>query len=317
MPDIDLASISPVTDAEAARLASATAFADLARQITSVPVPADRLAAPGLAPRRRPRRPRRPRALLVGLPVAALAGVAALLVTVLGTGGSPVGSIAGGTAGRTAGSSSANSPAAIQALAFVKKDGYITVIIRNPYADASWYNADFARHHMDIKLDLLAASPSFVGTIEAMSADSSATMDEITTITKPGSCGIDGTTCTIGFKVPLSFHGQATIEIGRPARPGEQYQTAGSPFNRGEALYGLEDQVYGHPLSQVLPLLARHHVTIAVLRGPDNTDMNVSQAPPAWYIENVVPWAPNEVIAWIGPQPSVAVPAPATTPNPA
>jgi len=311
MPDIDLASISPVTDAEAARLASATAFADLARQITSVPLPADRLIAPGLAPRRRPR------ALLVGLPVAALAGVAALLVTVLGTGGSPVGSIAGGTAGRTAGSSSANSPAAIQALAFVKKDGYITVIIRNPYADASWYNADFARHHMDIKLDLLAASPSFVGTIEAMSADSSATMDEITTITKPGSCGIDGTTCTIGFKVPLSFHGQATIEIGRPARPGEQYQTAGSPFNRGEALYGLEDQVYGHPLSQVLPLLARHHVTIAVLRGPDNTDMNVSQAPPAWYIENVVPWAPNEVIAWIGPQPSVAVPAPATTPNPA
>jgi hypothetical protein len=285
MPDIDLSRVSRVSDAEAAGLASPAAFADLGRQITCQPVSAAEIAA---------RRWSRRRTLLTGFPVVALAGVLALLVMVLGV--------------HKAANSPADSPAAIQALVFIKQDGYITVIIRNPYADASWYNADFARHHMDITLNLIAASPSFVGQIEEMSTDSNATSDEITTITKPGSCGIDGKTCTIGFKVPVDFHGQASIGIGRPARPGEQYETAGSAFNPGEVLYGLKDEVYGHPLSQVLPLLARHHVTIAVLRGPDNNDMDLSQAPGDWYIENVTPWAPNEVIAWIGPQKSVATP---------
>jgi hypothetical protein len=286
MPDIDLSRVSRVSDAEAAGLASPAAFADLARHITSQPVPAVQLKT------------RRRRVWLAALPVTALAAAAAFaLVTVLG-----------GSAASNSASNSANSPAAIEALAFIKSDGYITVIIRNPYADASWYNADFARHHMDITLNLIAASPSFVGQIEEMSTDSNATSDEITTITKPGSCGIDGTTCTIGFKVPIDFHGQASIGIGRPARPGEQYETAGSAFNRGEVLYGLKDEVYGHPLSQVLPLLAQHHVTIAVLRDPDNNNIDPSRAPGDWYIENVIPWAPNEVIAWVGPQKPVAAP---------
>jgi len=57
-----------------------------------------------------------------------------------------------------------------------------------------------------------------------------------------------------------------------------------------------------------LPLLALHHVTIAVLRGPKNGNIGLSQAPRDWYIENVAPWAPNEIIAWIGPQKSVATP---------
>jgi hypothetical protein len=316
MPDIDLAQIAPVTDTEAARLASPAAFTDLARQITAQPPSAGPAPAhPEHTRQGRPGRARgwsRRRTLLTGLPLAAAAAAAALVAILLAPGGS-------GTSGTTAGP---NSQAAVQAVSFTKENGYITVIIRNPYVDSSWYNADFARHHLDIKLSLIPASPTFVGAIEEMSVDSSATDREITMINKPGSCGLDGNGCTIGFKVPVSFHGQASMAIGRPARPGEQYATTGSAFSPGEILYGLKDQVYGRPLSQVLALFARHHVTVAVCRGPSNTNINPSTAPGNWYVQDVLPWAPGQVIIWVGPKRVAAAaqpPAPASAqpPSPA
>lgn len=129
MPDIiDITRVAPVTDAQAARLASSAVFSDLARQITATPVP-------GPAPRRA--WPAKRRALLPGAPLATLATVAALLVIML-----------------TPGANGPDSQAAIQAVDFIKDNGSITVIIRNLYADTSWYNADLARHHIDITLHL-------------------------------------------------------------------------------------------------------------------------------------------------------------------
>jgi hypothetical protein len=72
---------------------------------------------------------------------------------------------------------------------------------------------------------------------------------------------LSGTECQIGFTVPAGFQGKVDMWIGRPARPGEQYQEAGSAFNRGEPLDGLADQIFDHPLSEVLPLLAQHNTT--------------------------------------------------------
>lgn len=315
MPDIDLTSIAPVTDAQAARLASPAAFADLAARIAATDAPVTRpdavrpdatrprrLRPPLARPHPGSRRPRRRLALLTSFPVA-LAAAAALLVTVLGPSG-------GGA------DSGANSQAAIQALSFTRENGTITVIIKNPYVDSSWYNADFARHHLHITLSLIPASPSFVGAIEEMSTDSGATSNEITMISKSGSCGEDGTGCVIGFRVPVNFHGQASMAIGRPTRPGEQYETSGSAFNKGEILYGLKDQVYGHPLSQVLALFAKHHVTVAVCRNPDNNNINPSKAPGDWYVQDVIPWSPGQVIIWVGPtqHPTVSPPASAAAP---
>lgn len=347
MPELDLSGIATVTDAEVARLASPAAFADLATQITATEAPATRpglarkrsfLSAAGLSTRGVPAdgsRPRRRIALLTAIPVA-LAAAAALFVTVLSPGGTgPAGGhgapVAGGSPSVGSGSSPGtgtdtgtgpNSQAAIQAVSFTKQSGYITVVIRNPYVDSSWYNADFARHHLHITLSLIAASPSFVGAIEEMSTDSGATSNEIKLIGKSGSCGEDGTGCVIGFRVPVNFHGQASMAIGRPTRPGEQYETTGSAFNKGEILYGLKDQVYGHPLSQVLALFARHHVTVAVCRNPANNNINPSKAPGDWYVQNVIPWSPGQVIIWVGPTqhamvaPLASEPAPTPTHTP-
>jgi hypothetical protein len=169
--------------------------------------------------------PRRKRFLMAGgLAAAASAAAALLLGLIVPAGG---------------GANGANSLAAIQAVSFIKEHGYIKVVIKNLYADTSWYNADFARHHMNITLRLIPSSPSLVGSIEAMSTDGTPGSNEISLINKPGDCAGDGTTCTIGFKVPIDFHGQADMYICRPAHPGERYATTGSIFGKGEALAGL------------------------------------------------------------------------------
>jgi hypothetical protein len=267
MPDIiDITRVAPVTDAQAARLASSAMFSDLARQITATPVP-------GPAPRRA--WPAKRRALLLGAPLATLATVAALLVIIM----------------LTPGANGPDSQAAIQAVDFIK---------------------DLARHHIDITLHLTPVPPSLVGYIDIETGGGSTALSEIKPVTKPGSCGL--TDCPIGFTIPDDFHGQATMWIGRPARPGEQYLAAGSAFNRGEPLYGLTDQIYEHPLSEVLPVLAQHHVTIAQCReeGVANAGSGIcdpSDMPATWYVRDVTPWAPNQVLLTIGPLP---YPAPAT-----
>jgi hypothetical protein len=300
MPDIiDITQVAPVTDAEAARLASPAVFSDLARQITASPVPESGPRRAWSARRARsprdlwsPSRAKR-RALLLGGPLAVLAAVAALLVTLL-----------------TPGDNGPDGQAAIQAVSFIRDNGHITVIIRNLYADTSWYNADLARHHVDITLHLAPVPPSLVGYINILESGSGpASFSEIKPITKLGSCGLQGTDCQIGFTIPDDFHGQASMWIGRPARPGEQYQVAGSAFNRGEPLYGLTDQIFGHPLSEVRPVLAQHHVTVAQCReeGIDNPAnggvCDPSNMPANWYVRDVAPWAPNQVLLTIGPLP--------------
>jgi hypothetical protein len=281
----DITRISPVTDAEAARLVSKAALADLASEIMATPPPAGRLRG------QRPRSSRR-RMLLAGVPLAAFAGAAVLLVTVFGR-----------ASDLNINPAVNNSKAAMQALSFTREHGYIKVIVRNPLADASWYDADFARHHMNIKLELVPVSPSLVGTVVMI--DTMPGTSNFSTITAQGRCwtGGGGSACPVGLKVPLNFHGQALITFGRAAKPGEQYESVGSAFSPGEALQGLRSQVIVQPVRDVWPLLAEHHVTIASCRDADNSDINPSQVPGNWYVTDVLPWAPGQVLVQVGPQP--------------
>jgi hypothetical protein len=280
----DITRISPVTDAEAARLVSPAAFADLAAEIMATPPPVGRLRR---SRRRAPLRPAR-RMLLAGVPLAALGvlgAVAALLTGAIGRG------------------SDANSPAAVQALSFTTEHGYIQVIVRNPLADASWYDADFARHRMDISLTLVPVSPSLVGTV--IMIDTMPGTSDFSTITAHGRCynGGGGEACPVGLRIPLDFHGRALITFGRAARPGEQYESAGSVFSPGEALPGLRSKVILQPVRAVWALLAQRHITVADCKDGRNTDINPSQVPGDWYVTNIMPWAPHQVAVFVGPQP--------------
>jgi hypothetical protein len=273
----DITRISPVTDAEAARLVSPAALAGLAAEIMATPTP--------VSTTRRSRRLAPRRLLLVGVPLAVLGAVAGVLIGVPGHG------------------STANSPAAIQALSFTTEHGYIKVIVRNPLADTSWYDADFARHHMNISLTLVPVSPSLVGTV--IMIDTMPGTSDFSTITAQGRCynGGSGGACPVGLKIPLDFHGQALITFGRAARPGEQYESAGSVFSPGEALQGLRSKVILQPVRAVWALLARRHITIADCRDNRTTTINPSQVPGDWYVTDIMPWAPNQVMVTVGPHP--------------
>jgi hypothetical protein len=301
VPELDLSRIAPLTDAEAARLVSPATFADLASQITATPVPARRsgrltgAAGSSLIPFRTfSRPPRRRLALLTAFPVA-LAAVAGLTVAV---------------GGPDRGGDGPGSAAAIEAMSFTKENGTVRVVIKNIYADTSWYNADLARHHLDITLRLLPVPPSFVGFIDGydVGGPTAASYQAIKPISAPGSCGMSGTDCQIGFTVPVSFRGKANMWIGRPARPGEQYQATGSAFNKGEPLYGLSDQLIGRRVSEALPVLARHGVTVAQCRDQGDGMWGKGVCDPAaipggWYVVDVSPWAPGQVMVTIQTQP--------------
>jgi len=266
----------PVTDEQAERMVSPDTLADLVSQITATP------PGPPVIRWRRGRVPRRGM-LLGGSLAAAAAGAAAALV--LG------------------GASPAANPlptAAAKALTFTVNDGYITVIVKNPYADPDWYNADFKKHHLNVTLRMSPVSPSLVGQVIFTDESPSGAGKQITAITaKDCQSGGAGDECPVGIKVPLNFSGQYDVYFGRAARPGEQYATVGSAFAPTEALHGMK-YIIGQPLSTVLTELGSRHLT-AVLHLPHASGLeSPGQSPGPWYVWGASPYASGKVMLWVG-----------------
>jgi hypothetical protein len=295
--------ICPVSDAEAAHLVRGSTMGALADDIVSSALPfADAPAGTGSVaghPGRRPRRLRR--RLLIGVPVAAGLAVAGLIATSVGAPGQHLGPVSVG-------------PPKAQAavLKFTTSCGYIRVIVRNPLADPKRYRAEFAKYHLNIGLTLVPASPSIVGTLvaESLSADAS----QLTPITAQGRCfAAGGGVCPVGVLVPVHFRGSATLVFGRAARPGEQYESAGSATAPGEAMHGLHFQ--GKTVATVLAMLARRGITVATWRVQRSADCYTEarhSVPGTWLVYEAVPWAPGQVML----SAAKTLPVPACAPSP-
>jgi hypothetical protein len=300
-----ISQLAAVTDDEAARMASPSALTDLAARITAEP-PGYPISGHRPAPRQR-RQSRRGMLLAVPVAVAAAAvGIVTGVVAIPGTSG-PALPHASHPLPHTG---TPLPPAAAKALAFTVKDGYITVIVKNPYADPSWYRADFQAHHLDITLRIRPVSPSLVGTVIYTDAPSSAVESEVTMIY--GKCAqapSGGDRCAIGIRVPMDFHGQYEVDFGRAARPGEVYVSANSAFAAGEALYGMKD-IVGQPVAVVLAEIGQRHVT-AILND-HSTFGSPGKFPGTWYVNDAVPYAPGQVMLFVsrdqGDQSSAAPP---------
>lgn len=281
--------IAPVTDDEAARLVSPGALADLGAQITASPASRAELAGPAVPARGNANIPRRrTRAVLaaaIAVPVAAAGIVGGLLAT----------STPATTPGTRPGTSLP--PAAARALSFTVRHGYIDVIVRNPYADPSWYNADFRAHRLDITLRMRPVSPSIVGTVIFTDASSSAVESEITMIyARCPDAPSGGHQCAVGIRVPLGFRGQYEVDFGRAARPGEQYVTTNSAFAHGEVLHGMK-YIVGRPVPAVLAEIGKRHLT-AILND-HNTFGPPGKFSGTWYVTDAVPYAPGQVMLFV------------------
>jgi hypothetical protein len=282
--------IAPISDADAARLVSDAALADLAGQITMTPA-----GAP--APSRTPRARRR--WWLAGIPAAAAAAALIAAVIAIHAEEPPA---PGGT-----GQLRTN----VHALAFTRVGHYIDVIVRDPLADEASYNAEFKAHGLHITLSLVPVSPSLVGTVVEVSTAGPGG-NSITTITAKGRCwtGGGGSECPVGLKVPVGYRGEAAFVFGRAARPGEQYESTASASAPGEVMHGLN--YVGKRVSTVLAMLARRHVMVAMYRF-DGKVPTRGPVPGNWYVYDAVPWAPKQVLLAVGSTrtPGASQPTPA------
>jgi hypothetical protein len=296
-----LSQIAPVTDAEAARMVSPDTIADLAMRITAMPPEQRRHVSERGERRRRP--------LLLGIPLAAAAAAAALVIASLG-----------GPAHQTSPGHRTNPAAApasqTQVLSFVTNGTSTTVLVRNPLADPSRYRAEFAQHHLDISLKLIPVSPSLVGTLVFIGEYSGAS--NLTPLTAKGRCytGGGGSACPVGVRIPAGFHGQADLVFGRAAKPGEHYESTASALAPGEAMHGMN--ITGETVSQVLAQLHARHVTVPVfdyMATTGATHLRPGQVPGSWHVYDAVPWAPGQVMLFVGPnakQPASGLPSRAT-----
>ena len=186
-----------------------------------------------------------------------------------------------------------------QALAFTTSADSITVIVRDPLADPAVYRAELAAHHLDLTISMRPVSPSIVGSVFYM--DEPGTGPHLIPITVKGACNTPGggDNCTVGVRVPAGFRGPGEIDFGRAARPGEQYISAGSAFAPGEAMHGMT--IRGTTVAQVVAQLRARHVSVAFYNEPGaNGYVNVHSAPGGWYVHDAVPWAPGEVMLFVG-----------------
>lgn len=179
-------------------------------------------------PWRRPRRAARRTVGLAGASIVAAAGAAVVLLSL----------------------SSSSTPDA-EALSFSKDGNYVVARIVNPYATVAELKRELAANHLHVALKLVPVSPGSVGKVVMFDINGSPSSG-IQPLSE-GECA--NGPCTVGVKVARDYRGTGYVVIGRPAKPGERYESTpiGGSFAPGEALHcsGLE----GAPLTQAMPVL--------------------------------------------------------------
>ena len=96
------------------------------------------------------------------------------------------------------------------------------------------------------------------------------------------------------------------------ARAGERYESTTSAFAPGEVMHGM--RVRGRTVAQVLVLLRARGVSVPVFNyARGGVARNVRHVPGGWFVYDATPWAPREVMLFVGPgrtQPPVDAPQP-------
>lgn len=195
-------------------------------------------------------------------------------------------------------------PGNAQALSFEKEGGYIVVIVRNPLADPARYRAEFAAHHLNIKLQMIPASPSLVGQVVFIGGSDLSQLKPITS--DAAKCRtFGGSDCQVGVRVPTSYNGTADLGFARAARPSEQYESSESVSAPGEAMHGLTYK--GKTVSAVLAMLTARDVTVPQYRWNEpkrnyTKVLRPSEVPGDWIVMSAIPWAFNQVLLFVQPK---------------
>jgi hypothetical protein len=175
-----------------------------------------------------------------------------------GFGAAAVGTVAAVVLGTTSGVS----PAPAEAVAFrTAASGDIIATVTDPFAAQAQLDAAFAKQGLKITVNLLPVSPSIVGTV--LYVGESGAGDQIKAL-QGGHCLMGGGGCPIGLDIPKDFAGEGSIALGRPAKAGEQYESAASIFAPGEPLHC--SGLLGAKVATALPVLQADNLTVVQWR---------------------------------------------------
>ncbi|GIH79424.1 hypothetical protein [Planobispora longispora] len=141
------------------------------------------------------------------------------------------------------------------AIDIVQEGGNWVARIKDPLAEHERYREGFESLGLDVTLELVPASPSLVGQpvvpmFHPGAPGPSGPAGEFSAGVEPEGCTPGALGCHLAFRIPVGFTGEVRAQLGRPARPGEPYQTGAAATAEGEALEGVT--VSGRTVAQVL-----------------------------------------------------------------
>lgn len=155
---------------------------------------------------------------------------------------------------------SAVNPTPADAVSFhTSRSGYILAAVTDPFATRTRLNAAFAKQGLHITINLIPVSPSAVGRVVYMTL-SNTHGPQIEPLRQGNHCDSLATECSIGLRIPKGFTATATIGLGRPAKPGEAYESGASAFAPGEVLHC--SRLLGATVARALPILERDKLTV-------------------------------------------------------
>jgi hypothetical protein len=193
-----------------------------------------------------------------------------------------------------------------RALAFTDDGDYIEVRVLDVFATAKQYNEEFERYGLDIEFEVIPVSPSFVGQV-AGAGGNEESQGGFSYSEEPEGCLQDGTQpCVPVIRIRRDFRGEAEIQLGRAARPGERYIVGGEIDGRNEALEGLRWR--NRTVGEVKAMLARRDYTVGEFRtyGHYGAGGNrpIDDVPDSWYVvEGSSGAKPGEVLLWVDETP--------------
>jgi hypothetical protein len=263
--------LNPITTDQVAGLVSPETKAHLAEHLMMTAVPHARTA-----------RTRR-RRLFIGVPAVAVTAAAAVVAL---------------SAGLRIGPVSVGPPVADAApLAISQQGKYVIVRVTNPYVDPARYRKELAAYGLNVDLRLEPTSAAEVGQVLGEEDDGGGT----TLSTAVTHCQ-DEFYCVA---IPSHYKWFVRIIFGRPARPGESYQSGTDDV----VMNGVKvPDVSGDTVSQALTVLNAKHLTRLSYRyeyhdsdEPYPEGVPAAKVQPGWYVHSYALGEPAELILFVGP----------------
>lgn len=165
---------------------------------------------------------------------------------------------------------------ASSAIDIKQENGKWVARIKDPLAEYETYAKAFSAVGLKVQLQLVPVSPSQVGGLVLTKEGGVKPAGTFEGGLEPENCKIGEEGCYLAFRVPVGFEGAVRAQLGRPAEPGESYQSAGRATAEGEMLEGLEVDAHDRTVAEVLDKI--HKRGLRVVYQLVKSDPNASVA---------------------------------------